>query len=309
MSAGGGPTPLRPALPGWQAWLPFVLIGVAVCGGQTTAGGVDASAAGSASGASSVTSGSSMTSGSGMRLAGPAEAGPAQGAGLPREAGAGAPDAAAACNSCEAFCAGQCIDVRVDPQNCGGCDIRCGGQTPFCLDGKCAAVPCDDGDAAACASGTTCCGRSCCDSTQVCCQAGQSGGGAYPYCQTPSPTVPFACPAVCCQDCGSSDRNLKRDIRPIDVDGVLRSLSQVPVSTWAYKAEPDVRHLGPMAQDFHAAFGLGASDRSYDPIDAHGVAFAAIQALYQRVVEQQKRIDALEQERAKRDRRDTSPPR
>jgi hypothetical protein len=92
----------------------------------------------------------------------------------------------------------------------------------------------------------------------------------------------------------SSDRNLKRDIRPIDPDDILLAIARLPVSEWSYKSDPGVRHVGPMAQDFHKAFGLGGSDRSYDPIDAHGVALAAIQALYERVEAQQRRIDALE---------------
>jgi hypothetical protein len=71
----------------------------------------------------------------------------------------------------------------------------------------------------------------------------------------------------------------------------------MPVSTWSYRSDdPSVRHLGPMAQDFHAAFGLGSTDRAYDPIDAHGVELAAIKALYRRMLEQEERIERLERE-------------
>jgi hypothetical protein len=74
----------------------------------------------------------------------------------------------------------------------------------------------------------------------------------------------------------------------------------MPVSTWSYRSDdPSVRHLGPMAQDFHAAFGLGSTDRAYDPIDAHGVELAAIKALYQRMLEQEERIERLERENRK----------
>jgi trimeric autotransporter adhesin len=80
---------------------------------------------------------------------------------------------------------------------------------------------------------------------------------------------------------------------------VLERVAEMPVSTWSYKSEdPAVRHLGPMAQDFHAAFGLGDTDRAYNSIDAHGVAMAAIKALYERSREQDARIDRLEQENA-----------
>jgi hypothetical protein len=94
-----------------------------------------------------------------------------------------------------------------------------------------------------------------------------------------------------------SDRNLKRDIEPVDEQAVLETLATVPVSTWSYKSDdPRVRHLGPMAQDLYAAFGLGNTDRAYNPVDAHGIALAAIKALYQRVEAQDARIERLEQE-------------
>jgi hypothetical protein len=80
---------------------------------------------------------------------------------------------------------------------------------------------------------------------------------------------------------------------------VLERVGRIPVSTWSYKSEdPSVRHLGPMAQDFYAAFGLGDTDRAYNAIDAHGVALAAIKALYERSIEQDARIERLESENA-----------
>jgi hypothetical protein len=94
-----------------------------------------------------------------------------------------------------------------------------------------------------------------------------------------------------------SDRNLKRDIGPVDEQAVLETLASLPVSTWSYKSDdPAVRHLGPMAQDFYSAFGLGDTDRAYNSIDAHGVAMAAIKALYERSLAQDARIERLERE-------------
>jgi hypothetical protein len=107
----------------------------------------------------------------------------------------------------------------------------------------------------------------------------------------PQDTCPPGCP-----DC-ISDRNVKRDIEPVDPQAVLDALARVPIATWSYRSdEPSVRHMGPMAQDFHAAFGLGRTETRYDPIDAHGVAFAAIQALAARLDAQQARIERLEDE-------------
>jgi hypothetical protein len=70
---------------------------------------------------------------------------------------------------------------------------------------------------------------------------------------------------------------------------------QLPIETWTYRAEDSrVRHIGPMAQDFYAAFGVGSDDKSISTIDADGVSLAAIQGLYQIVQEKDTRIAALE---------------
>jgi hypothetical protein len=78
-----------------------------------------------------------------------------------------------------------------------------------------------------------------------------------------------------------SDRALKANVLPVDGTDVLARLAQVPVSTWNYTTQdPSIRHMGPMAQDFSAAFGLGEDDTHISTVDADGVALAAIQGLY-----------------------------
>ena len=73
---------------------------------------------------------------------------------------------------------------------------------------------------------------------------------------------------------------VKRDFVPVDQKEVLDALSKLPISTWTYKTEqPAARHIGPMAQDFMAAFHVGSNDKTIFQIDVDGVAFAAIQAL------------------------------
>ena len=85
-----------------------------------------------------------------------------------------------------------------------------------------------------------------------------------------------------------SDRAAKENFESVDPRGVLERLAAVPISTWNYKEQPDsIRHMGPMAQDFHATFGLGLGERSIDTIDPDGVALAAIQGLYELVEETQ----------------------
>ncbi len=77
-----------------------------------------------------------------------------------------------------------------------------------------------------------------------------------------------------------SDRNLKEAIVPVDPADVLDRVAKLPVSTWSYiKDEDGTRHMGPMAQDFHAAFGLGTDDKTIAEMDRSGVALAAIQGL------------------------------
>jgi hypothetical protein len=80
---------------------------------------------------------------------------------------------------------------------------------------------------------------------------------------------------------GGCDRNLKENFAPVEPSEILEKLAGLRIERWNYKAEnPSVRHIGPMAQDFAAAFGVGADDRYIRRVDAFGVAFAAIQALH-----------------------------
>ena len=77
-----------------------------------------------------------------------------------------------------------------------------------------------------------------------------------------------------------SDRNAKTNIAPLDGDAVLAKVDALPISRWSYKSEHGVRHVGPMAQDFYAAFKVGADDKHITSIDEDGVALAAIKALH-----------------------------
>jgi hypothetical protein len=178
-----------------------------------------------------------------------------------------------------------------DPTNCGGCGIHCDPSTPYCGNGKCTAPPCYQ-QGGVCAGNTTCCGTDCCITGQICCLF--QGPQDYTACYTPTNDQP-TCP-VGCGGC-VSDRNVKRDVEPVDPQSVLDRVSRMPIATWSYKADdPSVRHMGMMAQDFYAQFGLGTTDKAFNPVDAHGVEMAAIQALYERLQEQDARIEKLERE-------------
>ena len=81
----------------------------------------------------------------------------------------------------------------------------------------------------------------------------------------------------------ASDEKIKRDFAEIDEASILDKVEALPVSEWAYKEHPESRHIGPMAQDFAAAFKLGTDDRYINTVDAIGVLLASVKALRQEV--------------------------
>lgn len=100
-----------------------------------------------------------------------------------------------------------------------------------------------------------------------------------------------------------SDHNAKANIANVDNRDILARLATIPIQTWNYKTQDaTVRHIGPMAQDFYAAFNVGADDKHINPVDSEGVALAAIQGLYQtlqdkdaQIAQLQTRLSSLEQ--------------
>ena len=83
-----------------------------------------------------------------------------------------------------------------------------------------------------------------------------------------------------------SYRNAKTGITAVDPQEVLHKVAELPVTAWQYKHDPKRRYIGPMAQDFHATFGLGHDDKHISTLDTDGVALAALQAL---IIELQQR--------------------
>ena len=96
-----------------------------------------------------------------------------------------------------------------------------------------------------------------------------------------------------------SDRNRKENFLSLDGEDVLARLRNVPVTTWNYITQDrSIRHMGPMAQDFYAAFGLGESELLINSVDMDGVNLAAIHALTARTDALQAENAALRQENA-----------
>lgn len=93
-----------------------------------------------------------------------------------------------------------------------------------------------------------------------------------------------------------SDRAAKQDFAPINPAAILDKVVQLPLSEWSYRENPGTRHIGPMAQDFHAAFGLGIDERHITPLDEGGVALAAIQGLNAKVESEKQKAESQMEE-------------
>ena len=104
-----------------------------------------------------------------------------------------------------------------------------------------------------------------------------------------------------------SDRNAKKNFAPVDGQTVLEKLVSVPMEKWNYKWEPDnaTPNIGPMAQDFVAAFYPGRDDKSITTLEFDGVELTAIKGLNEKlekavkekdeqITELEKRLDKLE---------------
>ena len=133
-----------------------------------------------------------------------------------------------ACSPFRTCCGRACVNTNNDPQNCGGCGIKCGGATAYC-DGVCKAAPCGPGTV--CGGGTTCCGSSCCGPSQICCKTEGPVAGP-PVRFTPTLGGSRTCPQGCAPLC-VSDRNQKKDVEAVDEKKILDAVSGMPVTTWA----------------------------------------------------------------------------
>jgi hypothetical protein len=162
--------------------------------------------------------------------------------------------------------------------------------------------------------------RKCCGNLQ--CKVTSMDEGVHTFCcksEGKSCQSELDCcdPLLCCsrvctvpEQC-VSDRALKTNFGSVDAADMLARVRELPISTWNYTSDdPAVRHIGPMAQDFTALFGVGADDRHIHPLDGQGVALAAIQALaaeLERLREENARLtarlEAIESESGVRSRR------
>ncbi len=98
----------------------------------------------------------------------------------------------------------------------------------------------------------------------------------------------------------ASDREFVEQLASVEPRQILEALVRIPIETWNYKFEDEsIRHIGPMAQDFYAAFGLGNTDKMIYHMDAIGVCMASIKGLYALTQDQAAQITQLREELSK----------
>lgn len=97
----------------------------------------------------------------------------------------------------------------------------------------------------------------------------------------------------------TSDVNRKHLFENISGEDILMKIRKLPITRWSYRTdENNVRHIGPMAQDFYAAFNLGDNNKAIGTVDADGVALAGIKALEERTSKLASELEAMRAENA-----------
>jgi hypothetical protein len=92
-----------------------------------------------------------------------------------------------------------------------------------------------------------------------------------------------------------SDREAKAGFAAVNGMDIVERLAELPIEAWSYETQDAaIRHIGPSAQEFYAAFGVGEDDKHISTVDADGVALAAIQGLYALLQERDAQVADLE---------------
>jgi hypothetical protein len=130
---------------------------------------------------------------------------------------------------------------------------------------------------------------------QACCSTAVQPCAADLTCCT---GIPYPEDGLCAESCDrKSDRNLKENFTSVSPERTLDRLSALPVTRWNYIGDgAKTRHLGPMAQDFHAAFGVGSTKRRINLADANGVVMLAVQGLHRRLSRLSQQVSTLKRE-------------
>jgi len=245
----------------------MLLASMSGCGGSGTTS-TDASS----SGVGSTGSGAAATGTSGSASTGTSGGGPTTTQGMSGSETTASPGTSTGgAESSSSATAGSSSSESSSTASTGTASTGTGSTEGSTGDGSSGGGQCG-GELASCAKGELCC-----DGLQCCV------GNPVPQGQE-----------FCSMMCPKSDRNAKTGFIDVDPGEVLRKVVALPITSWRYRKDgAEVRHIGPMAQDFHAAFGLWNSDTMIFPLDASGVSMAAIQGLHARVVAAEAENEAL----------------
>ncbi len=82
----------------------------------------------------------------------------------------------------------------------------------------------------------------------------------------------------------TSSRHAKEGFEDVDGETVLAKLSRIRIQRWHYLGTPSA-HVGPTAEDFHGAFGLGEGPTTITTVDADGIALLGVQTLERRTTD------------------------
>lgn len=109
-------------------------------------------------------------------------------------------------------------------------------------------------------------------------------------CDLPAGSGTFSC---------SSSRTIKTAFEAIDAQSLLAGIRALPLSTWAYIEDTaGTRHLGPVAEDFFAQFGLGEGPNSIGAQDLASLGLVGVQALAERDEAHARELAALSERNA-----------
>jgi len=99
-----------------------------------------------------------------------------------------------------------------------------------------------------------------------------------------------------------SDSTKKENFKPVNGETVLNNIRGFRLGSWNYIGQDpaQLRHYGPMAQEFYHAFGhdgigVCGNDTTLASADVDGINMIAIQALEKRSTEDRQRIHELEE--------------
>lgn len=97
-----------------------------------------------------------------------------------------------------------------------------------------------------------------------------------------------------------SDKNVKENIESLDKDFYLSQLDSIEVTKWNYITQDEkIKHIGPMAQDFHKHFNIGNDSTRINSMDFDGINLLLLQAVYEKTLNydnQNKKLTELEAE-------------